>query len=345
MKKVIFGKKLANFSDNFVFRLTWERVCDIIFVEKSIIKRCVMLSLSVPVLLVISVSFSVLSSISRAFFTKKVSSFGADIDAYNLVLNITCALVVLFVSGGSFDFSVYSVLMGVAFGALCFFQMKTNLKALGMGPFSYTTVIVSLSAIIPTLSGLFFGEKIDLFQYIGIALMVACILLSNEKKSGEEKKGSALWLVLCLLSSLFNGFIGVFQKIHQKSGHKDEVTVFLLSAFIVASVCSLVYLLYERRDASVRERQRTIFFKWYAVVPIVDGIALGCCHVVNLFLSGRMESAVMFPVVNLVPFAISAIAATLIFKEKLSRRRFIGILVGVLATVFVAGVFSSWLGM
>ncbi len=303
-----------------------------------------MLSLPIPALLTISIIVSVISSLSRAFYTKKVSSQSADLDVFNFVLNSVCGIVVLLLSGGNLKGSLYSVIMGVVFGALCVFQLKTNLKALGIGPFSYTTVIVSLSAIIPTLSGLFFGEKIDAFQYIGIGLMVVCILLSNEKKKGEDKKASTLWLVLCLLSSLFNGFIGVFQKIHQNSSHKDEITVFLLSAFVFASLFSLGSLLWERRKPEIRSEQKFTLRKWYVLVPVVGGGALGTCHIVNLVLSGKLDSAVMFPMVNLIPFAISAIAATFIFKEKLSKRRFVGILVGVLATVFVTGVFSAWLG-
>ncbi len=305
-----------------------------------------MSNLPVSVLLVISIIVSVVSSLSRAFYTKKVSSQNADVDVFNLVLNLTCGVVVLLMSGGNLKGSLYSVLMGIVFGALCVFQLKTNLKALGIGPFSYTTVIVSLSAIIPTLSGRFlFGETIDAFQYVGIVLMVVCILLSNEKKTGEEKKASTKWLLLCLMSSLFNGFIGVFQKLHQNSEHKDELTVFLLSAFVFASLVSLASLLLVRRSPEVRAEQRFSIKKWYIIVPIVGGAALGTCHVVNLLLSGMLDSAVMFPVVNLIPFAVSAVAATFLFKERISKRRFVGILIGVLATVFVTGVFSSWLGL
>ncbi len=304
-----------------------------------------MLTLPIPVLLIISIAVSVVSSLSRAFYTKKISSSSTDVDIFNFVLNLTCGTVVLLLSGGSIKGSLFSVLFGIAFGSLCFFQLKTNLKALGIGPFAYTTVIVSLSAIIPTLSGLFFGETIDLFQGIGIVLMVICILMSNEKKKGDDRKASTLWLVLCLVSALFNGFIGVFQKIHQSSSHKDEITVFLVSAFAFAALLSLCSLLLERRTSEGRASQKFRLKTWHICVPLIGGIALGTCHVVNLFLSGVVPSATFFPIVNLIPFAISAVAATFLFNERLSRKKLIGIIIGVTATVFVTGVFTDWFEM
>lgn len=306
-----------------------------------------MLSLPIPILLVITIIVSVLSSLSRAFYTKKISASSADVNIFNLVLNLTCGVVVLVLSGGFGSFSIYSVLLGLVFGALCVFQLVTNLKALGIGPFSYTTVIVSLSTIIPTLCGPFFGETIDLFQYIGIILMIACIIMSNEKnKSGtEEKKASVLWLVLCLVSALFNGFVGVFQKIHQSSIHKDEIPVFLVTAFLFASAYSAIALVIGNRKPQNREAQRFKLRSWHICLPLAGGLALGTCHVVNLYLSGVIPAATFFPIVNIIPLALSTLVATIAFRERLSLKRWIGMLIGVISTLFVTGVVSAWLGL
>lgn len=306
---------------------------------------CLMLSLSVPVLLVITIIASVLSSLSKAFYTKKVSASSADIDIFNIVLNLTCAAVVVIQMGGLGSFSVYSVVLGLVFGALCVFQIVTNMQALGIGPFSYTTVLISLSAIIPTLCGPFFGETIDTFQYIGIVLMIACILMSNDKaKNGEEKKASVRWLVLCLISVIFNGSVGVFQKIHQASSHKDEIPAFLVSAFLFAAAYSAVSLVVGRRKAEVRAEQKFKLRSWHIAIPLVNGLSLGTCHVVNLFLSGVVPAATFFPIVNLIPFALSTIAAMILFKERLSVKRWIGVGIGVISTLFVTGVVSAWFG-
>lgn len=295
-------------------------------------------------LLVISIIVSVTSSLSKAFFSKKVSASPIDINVYNLIMAFFTGLAILIINGGIGSFSLYSLLMGIVFGLICALQLVTNMKALEIGPFSYTTVIISLSAIIPTLSGvLFFGEPpIDVFQYIGIALMIVCILMSGgKKKDEEEKKISAKWLIMCFASAILNGGIGVFQKIHQASSHKEEIGVFLISAFVVSMAYSAFNLITMRNKPELRAQMKFKPSFFALALPIFGGLSYGACHVVNLYLSGIVDAVIFFPIVNLIPFALSTIVATVAFKERLPLRKWIGIAIGVLSTAFVTGIVSS----
>ena len=300
--------------------------------------------LTIPQLLIVSIIVSVTSSLSKAFYSKKVSASPIGVNVYNLIMAVFSAVTILAVSGGLGGISVYSLIMGVVFGLICTFQLLTNMKALEIGPFSYTTVIISLSAIIPTLSGvLFFGEPpIDAFQYIGIALMIICILMSGgKKKDDEEKKISAKWLFMCFSSAVLNGGIGVFQKIHQASSHKDEIGIFLVCAFVVSATYSVINILTIRKKPEARAEMKFKPSVFAIALPIIGGIALGTCHVVNLYLSGVVDAVIFFPLVNLIPFALSTVVATFAFKEKLPLRKWIGIAIGVLSTAFVTGIVSA----
>lgn len=295
-------------------------------------------------LLVVSIIVSVTSNLPKAFFSKKVSASPIDVNIYNLIMAFFTGVTILLINGGFGTFSVYSLVMGVIFGLVCALQLVTNMKALEIGPFSYTTVIISLSAIIPTISGvLFFGEPpIDVFQYIGIALMIVCILMSGGKKADDaEKKISAKWLLLCFASAILNGGIGVFQKVHQASSHKDEIGVFLISAFVVSSAYSIFNLVTMSRKPELRAQMRFKPSFFSVGLPIFGGISYGTCHVVNLYLSGVVDAVIFFPLVNLIPFAISTIVATIAFKEKLPLRKWIGIGIGVISTAFVTGIVSA----
>lgn len=295
-------------------------------------------------LLIVSIIVSVTSSLSKAFFSKKVSASPIDVNVYNLIMAVFTGLTILIINGGFGTLSVYSIVMGIIFGLICALQLVTNMKALEIGPFSYTTVIISLSAIIPTLSGvLFFGEPaIDVFQYVGIALMIVCILMSGgKKKDDEEKKISAKWLFMCFASAILNGGIGVFQKVHQASVHKEEIGVFLISAFVVSSAYSVINLITMQKKPELRAQMKFKPNLFSIGLPIFGGISYGACHVVNLYLSGVVDAVIFFPLVNLIPFALSTIVATVAFKEKLPIRKWIGIAIGVLSTAFVTGIVSS----
>lgn len=303
-----------------------------------------MFSLPIPLLLVITVLASWITSVLRGAYSKGVSSANDKLWFFNLVQNLVCliSIIVIFAcSGGIGSFSFYTVALGVALSLANVFGLYANLKAFAVGPFSYTTVIVSLSAIIPTVSGLFFGETISLVQWIGIALMAVCIILSPERgQSGTERKASIKWLLLCFVAAAFSGSIGVLQKVHQSSAaHKGEMATFLIAGFAVSTtVAAVLYIkaLITNKKLGIKPQNINHAAMW--IIPIFTGIAFAFPHSLNLFLAGALDSAIMFPIVNLCPMIISMITAMIMFKERLSLTRWAGLIIGILSTVLVSGI-------
>lgn len=297
-----------------------------------------MLSLPIPVLLAITVVTSALVSIMRGVYSKNLPSDARTLWFFNLMQNIFCALMILAVMGGLGKISPFTVGLGAILGAVSAFQLRFNLLAFSIGPFSYTTVIVSLSAIIPTLSGLFFGETISVIQWLGIVCMAVCIVLSPDNTKGEHAKSSTFkWLLACIPAALFSGTVGVLQKLHQSSVHAGEKAGFLVSAFAVATLISAVFFMFSPRGAgNINESKRDKIIR--ILFPVFTGLAFAFPHTINLDLSGRLPSAVMFPIVNLTPMILSTVVAMIMFRERLSTRRWIGLIIGVAATVLVSGI-------
>lgn len=297
-----------------------------------------MLTLPVSILLTITILTSVIISLTRATYSKNLPADNRNLWFFNLVQSAFCGLMIAAVMGGIGKYSTYTILLGMVLGAVSAFQLLFNLKAFSAGPFSYTTVIVSLSAIIPTVSGLFFGETISLIQWVGIACMAVCIILSPDSTKGEHaKKSSFQWILFCTAAALFSGAIGILQKIHQTSVHKDEKAAFLVSAFIVATLISAVFLLASPKGAGHEggtKKDKAIRI----LLPVITGVCFAFPHTINLHLSGVLPTAIMFPMVNLIPMMLSTMVAMVMFKERLSVKRWIGVIIGVISTVLVSGV-------
>ena len=315
-----------------------------------------LLILPVPIILFISLFFSVVHSMSRKLYNRCAPSHDQSLYAFHAALGITCGIFIFLLSidpTSSTPFasisavSLTSVCLGILFGLLVMLQLLTYMHALALGPFSYTSVIVSLSTLIAALSGLFYGETIDAFQYIGMGIMVLCILLSTNKSSGAEKKASVRWVLLSLISCVFNGGVGVMQKIHQSSDKKDELPIFLLSAFAFITVFSLILYV------TTRAKQRKLTGEAHCdfsmsrkqlLVSLLAGATLSVPHVANLYLAGQMPSAVFFPIINTGSLVLTTIAASLVFKERLSKKQWAGLACGIISSLFVSGTVSSWLG-
>ena len=73
---------------------------------------------------------------------------------------------------------------------------------------------------------------------------------------------------------------------------------------------------------------------------LVSGACIAINNKFNLYLSGVMDSAVFFPIVNGGGLVLTTLAAVLLFKEKLSRKQWVGIVLGILSVVFLCNPFS-----
>ncbi len=311
-----------------------------------------MFGLDNRILLFISFAFAVVSYISNTLFAKKISRTKNDFFFFMMLDGTVCALTIFLLSGGIKSISPFSVIFGIIFGFICLGQMLCNLKAFSIGPFSYTTILVALSTVIPTIAGTILSRMLDwevkqsisLTQWLGIAFMIVCIMLSpDESKDDASKRVSTRWFLYTMEASILNGFIGVSQMIHQKhagSQYATESPIFLLTAFCVLIFAALLNVIFRRlRDKDNPESRISLRLKpSHIAVVICAGASLGTLHVVNLYLSGVMPSAVLFPIINICPLIITTIIATIIFKERLSLKRKIGIVIGVIAMTLISGI-------
>ena len=302
-----------------------------------------MFSLPIPLLIILSVIASALIGILRGKYAKSYPMSGVYLWRFNFYQNIFCFLSILLIylfSGTEFSFSVFSVLLGALLAVANILSLEGLLQAQACGSFAYTSVIVALSAIIPSMSGpVLFGEKVTFSQFAGIALMVICILLSPAKDEGDKRLFSLKWLLFCAVAFVFSGAVGVVQKIHQNNAvHKAEMPALLLTCFFVSFVISGIRLITERGRMKKSGESLNKLTLAVLLFPAVSGLCFAFPHTINLFLSGRLTSVVFFPTINLCPMLLTMLYAVFGFKERLTAKQWAGIAVGILSTVFVSGI-------
>ena len=301
--------------------------------------------MSIPLTLILSLAAALGGSIAKKYYTdKEPTGLSGGFD-FNAVACLTAA-VILLCWGGFGASSVFTIVLGVAFGAVTALQGITNIAALQVGPMSYTSVIISFSTLISSLSGvMFFDESLGWAQIVGMVLMLASFVLAA-KSDVDEKKANLKWLFMCLIAFVATGGIGVMQKVHQSSEYRDELNAFLIIAFVSSAVlCAFFAALMKRREsrfANEKEKKKNGKRQVWLLLGIM--IASGACVAVNnkfnLYLSGVMDSAVFFPIVNGGGLVLTTLAAVLLFKEKLSTKQWIGVVLGIASVVFLCNPFA-----
>ena len=301
---------------------------------------------SYTLLLAVTLSANTVATVLRGVYSKKYSATVSGYHILNIFVSIISAAVPAVISGFSLNCSLFTFLLAAVFGLVTSVQCITYMKAIAVGPISLTTVLVSMSTVITAFSGVFFGELPTAFQYVGIALMVACFVLTV-KADKSHRKATLGWLTLSIVSFALSGAIGVIQKIHQTSAHADELYAFLTVAFSVSVLYSLVLLPFTvKKDDGIFELPppgadkehrgaKAAFSAAAASIIAVTGICIALNNVINLFLAGVMPTAVFFPVVNVGGLILSVLASLVLFREKPSFRQWLGLAAGVAAVIML----------
>ena len=288
--------------------------------------------------LIVSMTACLMAYIFKKVYSNRSNGGMTGVYVYSSLGCIVSAIVLL-LWGGFDGMSVFTCILGLLFGLAISLQEIFMIKALRTGPMSYTMVIVSCSTVFIALSGFFFfGERIGVLQLVGILFMIGSFVFATEKKEGE-KKGGFLWLIYCLVSFVFSGSIGFMQKTHQASElHKVEINTFLVLSFLVSFIFSATLALISMKKAEkpLIEKNKEGKVYWLLLgIMVASGICVAANHKFNLGLSGEIPSAVFFPIVNGGNLVLTTLSALVIFREKLNRKQWIGVILGVLSVLFL----------
>ncbi len=295
------------------------------------------------VLLIISIFANLSGATMKKTLTTRYENTALSQQIINAVTSLVSALALLALAG-SLKASLFTILLALTFGIVTALQTITFLQALDYGPFSYTSVIISLSMLIPTLSGaMFWNENISPIQIVGILLMVGCFILSVNF-SGEQKKASLKWLLLCMVNFILTGAIGIMQKVHQSSAYRDELDVFLIIAFLVSFIYSAanwgILSVKHRGQKKPADSKPSVLGRLPFLLMVGSGVCFAANNKLNLYLSGVMDSALFFPLVNGVGLILTSLAAFILFRERLTRRQWVGLALGIVAVICLCNPFG-----
>ncbi len=221
--------------------------------------------------------------------------------------------------------SATTLLYGIIYGILLILSQWMFTLALKIGSTSICSVVYSLGFIIPTVSGSIFWDEqftpTDLFGLI-LALITIFFTVIGKEKGGKSGKAFLLPIIIAMLSS---GGLGVMQKVQQSSRFANERNEFLIIAFTLAFLSSIIGFGGCKNKARIQSRN--------IVFPVIAGLCFGGANLFNTILAGRIKSAAFFPLQNISVILLSTVLGITLFKEKLSFKNIMIILLGAVTVV------------
>ena len=237
-----------------------------------------------------------------------------------------------------FEISAFSLVLSIFFGISVAITQIMQSKAMGNGPASLVSLVYSCGFLVPIFYGLlFWDESVSVYQWLGILLLVIalCLIVCKGEKSGRM----IAWLPFAVLAMLGSGANAIFQKTHQHSLFADELQLFLVYALFFSSlftgIGSLIIRKKEGNEPDLSKKQRIIK---KVIVPLCLGICVGLLNFLNLSLSGKLPSIILFPVYNVGSMLLSSFISSLIYKDKPTKRQGVGFAIGIVA-ILIVGIF------
>ncbi len=226
--------------------------------------------------------------------------------------------------------SPFTLILSAVFAALLLFTQITEIKAMSLGSTSMTILIYSAGFLLPIAYGsLFANESISPLRWVGIAVMIAAmVFIIRPRKDGSV---SVAWVVMSLLSLVGSGMVAVTQKHHQNTEYAGELACFVTLGLLFAALFSFIVGCIHRSKTAKPPRLTGKDIGFVAV----SGLCIGVLNLLNLFLAGKIDAAVQFPVYNIGCMILTALFGTFVLKETHTKSQYTGFLLGCISIVLI----------
>jgi drug/metabolite transporter (DMT)-like permease len=228
---------------------------------------------------------------------------------------------------GSFNISLNAFLFASALGYLFAATFFIYSKAVGLAGTALATVSARLSVLIPVLfSIIFYGESPNIkmiFGFLTALLTLYLFYLSLKNHNGTGHSKSSYLILIILLFGI--GLVDFSMKIFERTFPVEEKGTFVFTIFFSAFIYTLIYIFYKK----IKFESHT--FKLGLLLGLPNVLAI---HFVLAALS-ELPAIVVFPIQNIGVIVFTAVAAYLIFSEKINLYGKIAIALGIVAIILL----------
>lgn len=278
---------------------------------------------------------AVLKITLQSDFSKKSDKSIYDSVFYNMLMFLVAAVSFSpFLFGGSIE--RLTLVQGIIMGILSVIFQFFYICAFSKGKMTLTVIINNFSMLLPIgVSYYMFNESLGFMKIIGISLALVSLVLVTAKGKNEtisKKSDNILWLVFMVLVFLSNGFISINQKIYSKIEPNLQIFDFVAIAYISAASISVVILIVMRL---LNNQKKSKLNSKMLISGASAGVIIGIFQCLNTYAASVIDGAVLYSSYNCATSILSATVGRLLFKERLSKKQFIGVIIGILSIMFL----------
>ena len=279
---------------------------------------------------ILSAVFAGLTSILAKCGIKKTDSDLAT--ALRTIVVLFFSWIMVFVAGSFGTITdikpssfLFLVLSGLATGAswICCF------KALSIGDINKVVPIDKSSTILTVLLAFIcFGETSNLLIKLGAtAILGVGIFLMVENKKTEQHAQGRSWMIYAVLAAVFAALTSILAKVGI-SGVESNLGTAIRTAVVLIMAWVIVFARGKQKGLKTIDKKELLFIS-------LSGIATGASWLCYYYAIAHGMVSVVVPIDKL-SIVVTVAFSYLLFREKLSKKAFLGLLLMVAGTLIMA---------
>ena len=289
----------------------------------------------------IYIGIILLFRIVQALFSKRASNEVRNItmmvgdSAFRNTISSVLGLALIIVAGNGFKVDFRTVLIAVFSGLCLFVSGCCSTYAMKSGTVSLNSMFGTAGMIIPIIAGaVLFGQPIAVMQIFGLGLFFLSAYLLIGASKTVYSNFSYKTVLLLVGSMVSNGGTMFAQQMFTHYVSEGDISVFSFISFgVIAVLAGIVYSVMSSKNKSAPYETRL------PKALIICGVALAIAvFVINQLATActvLVSPVILFTFINGGGTIIFTVVAALVYKEKLSRKTVLGVLVGIASLVII----------
>lgn len=266
-------------------------------------------------------------------FSKSRSLGFAENIFYNFVMFLSAAILfipTLIVKKSTPDVYIFGFISGVLSVG---FQLSYMFAFSHSKPILVTT-INNFSMFIPiAVSCLFLQEHFNIMKLVALLFVAVSIYLITAKNDVDNtslsisKKG----LIFILAAFCCNGLMSSNQKIYAAFTSDFDAFNFVAVTYVTAAVLTFFIFLF----TTIQKKEVVIKKKEVIISAGTAGVFLGVFQCVSTYAASVINGVLLYSVYNCATNILFAVIRMIFFKEKLSKKQIIGVILGIFSILLM----------
>ena len=276
---------------------------------------------------------ALLAGAAKGYCGKKTSGYTdrfGDAILANGIRMVLCIVIgfVIILAGGDLSTLIPSAqMLGISAlsGVFTAIFVVTWLISVKQSAYMMVDIFLMLGVLIPLLaSNIFFGETIKMTQWLGIALLFVAVIIMCSYNNAIKAKLTPSSFILLFLCGVANGIADFSQKLFTKCISDSSAAAFNFYTYLFAGLILMVFFAVTyKKDEPVDKPKIKKIFGFILIMAI--------CLFANSFFktlaSGYLSAVLLYPLNQGCALILSAVMASAFFKEKLTGKAILGILI------------------